>query len=59
MYMYVYILTLNAIRLYLLDLIMGHNGLVICVHVCRGVDNGAAGTAAAAPIIWLVVVIQK
>jgi len=26
---------------------------------CRGVDNGAAGAAAAAPIIWLVVVIQK
>jgi len=25
----------------------------------RGVDNGAAGAAAAAPIIWLVVVIQK
>jgi len=25
----------------------------------RGVDNGAAGAGAAAPIIWLVVVIQK
>jgi len=25
----------------------------------RGVDNGAAGAATAAPIIWLVVVIQK
>ena len=25
----------------------------------RGVDNGAAGAAGAAPIIWLVVVIQK
>jgi len=25
----------------------------------RGVDNGAAGAVAAAPIIWLVVVIQK
>ena len=25
----------------------------------RGVDNGAAGTAAAAPILWLVVVLQK
>ena len=25
----------------------------------RGVDNGAAGAAAAAPIIWLVVVLQK
>jgi len=24
-----------------------------------GVDNGVAGAAAAAPIIWLVVVIQK
>jgi len=24
-----------------------------------GVDNGAAGAAASAPIIWLVVVIQK
>jgi len=24
-----------------------------------GVDNGAAGAAGAAPIIWLVVVIQK
>ena len=27
--------------------------------VARGVDNGAAGEAAAAPIIWQVVVIQK
>ena len=25
----------------------------------KGVDNGAAGAAVAAPIIWLVVVIQK
>jgi len=25
----------------------------------RGVDNEAAGAAAAAPIIWIVVVIQK
>jgi len=25
----------------------------------RGVDNGAAGAATAAPIIWLVVVLQK
>ena len=25
----------------------------------RGVDNGAVGAATAAPIIWLVVVIQK
>jgi len=24
-----------------------------------GVDNGAAGAAAAAPMIWLVVVLQK
>jgi len=38
----------------------------LCARVCmcfsmrpRGVDNGAAGAAAAAPIIWLVVVIQK
>ena len=31
-----------------------------CVlELTRGVDNGAAGAAAAAPIIWLVVVIQK
>jgi len=29
------------------------------ILVYRGVDNGAAGAAAAAPIIWLVVVIQK
>jgi len=28
-------------------------------RTARGVDNGAAGAAAAAPIIWLVVVIQK
>jgi len=27
--------------------------------ICRGVDNGAAGAATAAPIIWLVAVIQK
>ena len=29
------------------------------LRIYRGVDNGAAGAAAAAPIIWLVVVIQK
>ena len=28
-------------------------------EMCIGVDNGAAGAAAAAPIIWLVVVVQK
>ena len=28
-------------------------------EVHRGVDNEAAGAAVAAPIIWLVVVIQK
>ena len=33
------------------------NQCTLCL--CRGVDNGAAGAAAAAPIIWLVVVIQK
>jgi len=33
MYMYVYILTIYAIRIYGFDLTMGHNGLVICVHV--------------------------
>jgi len=33
---------------------------VQCLYVTtRGVDNRAAGAAAAAPIIWLVVVIQK
>ena len=31
----------------------------ICEFTLRGVDNGAAGATAAAPIIWLVVVIQK
>jgi len=34
MYIYVYILTIYAIRLYVFDLTTGHNGLVICVHVC-------------------------
>jgi len=33
--------------------------LSIVVKLFRGVDNGAAGAATAAPIIWLVVVIQK
>ena len=33
MYMYVFILTINAIRLFVFDLTMGHNGLAICVHV--------------------------
>jgi len=30
-----------------------------CLSNIVGVDNGAAGAAAAAPIIWLVVVLQK
>jgi len=49
---------------------MNRNALYIICHIfhkyilymhnnSRGVDNGAAGAAAAAPIIWLVVVIQK
>jgi len=33
MYMYVYILTICAIRLYVFDLTIGHKDLVICVHV--------------------------
>jgi len=33
MYMYMYILIINSIRLYVFDLTMGHKGLAICVHV--------------------------
>jgi len=33
MYMYVYILIINAIRLFVFDLTRGLNGLAICVHV--------------------------
>ena len=32
---------------------------IVSLFIFRGVDNGAAGAAAAAPLIWLVVVIQK
>ena len=43
------------LRLFLSFTIMRGKQLIIS----RGVDNGAAGAATAAPIIWLVVVIQK
>jgi len=29
-----YILTINAIRLHVVNLTIGKNGIVICVHVC-------------------------
>jgi len=32
---------------------------LLLLHYSRGVDNGAAGAAAAAPIIWQVIVFQK
>jgi len=38
----------------------GVRGARLCLRYDHiGVDNGAAGVATAAPIIWLVVVIQK
>jgi len=36
-----------------------HFYLNILLPPARGVDNGAAGAAAAAPIIWLVVDLHK
>jgi len=38
--------------------IAGRNVSSYC-GLCRGVNNGATGAAAAAPLIWLVVIIQK